>query len=71
KELYSEQVRRIATIEASIVESDDGERYINFPLAGGFVPGWSIRVGKPGFRGDTYGEALVQRWGNGVYGFSF
>lgn len=69
-ELYSEQVRRIATMWTSIGESDDGERYINFPLAGGFVPGWGIRVGKPGFRGDTDGEALVQRWGDGVYGFS-
>jgi hypothetical protein len=70
KELYSEQVRQIATMFAYIGESDDGEKYINFPLAGGFFNGWGIRVGKPGFREDTNGEALVQRWGDGVYGFS-
>jgi len=71
KNLYSEQVRQIATMWVSIGESDDGERSLNFPLAGGFVPGWSIRVGRPGFRGDIDSDALVQRWGDGVYGFSF
>jgi hypothetical protein len=73
KDLYSEQVRQIATMWVFIGESDDGERSLNFPLAGGFVPGWSIRVGRPGFRGDSDSDsdALVQRWGDGVYGFSF
>lgn len=69
-DLYSEQMRTISPIQVSIIISEDEEPYLNIPLAGGFFPGWGIRVGRPGFRLKDREGIWVSRWADGVYGFS-
>jgi hypothetical protein len=70
KELYSSQMRKISPGWVSIITYENEEPYLNIPLAGGFFPGWGIRMGRPGFR-PPYSESVwFFQWADGVYGFA-
>lgn len=70
KDLYSPQMRKISTGTVYIITHENGGPYLNIPLAGGFFPGWGIRVGRPGFCPQEIEGGLLFRWADGVYGFS-
>jgi hypothetical protein len=52
-----------------LIEPEGEEPYLQIPLAGGFVPGWGIKVGRPTFRPKDDSSIKVYCWKEGVYGF--
>jgi hypothetical protein len=70
KELYSPQMRKISPGWVIIITHENEEPYLNIPLAGGFFPGWGIRMGRPGFR-PPYSESVrFFQWADGIYGYA-
>ena len=70
EDLYSPQMRKISPGMVYIITYENEEPYLNIPLAGGFLPGWGIRVGRPGFYPQEIEGGLLFRWADGVYGFA-
>jgi hypothetical protein len=70
RELYSPQMRKISQGEVYIISYENEEPYLNIVLAGGFFPGWGIRVGRPDFRPPYSGSIWYSKWADGVYGFA-
>ena len=70
RELYSEQIRQISPPVVYLNETENGEPFLHIPLAGGFFSGWGIKIGRPTFQAEEYGSMYLQKWKDGVYGFS-
>jgi hypothetical protein len=69
KELYSPQMLKISPGWVNIITYENEEPFLNILLAGGFLPGWGIRVGHPSFRPPYSDGVRYFQWSNGVYGF--